>query len=226
MRIKLLPEDERPVEKALSSGIESLSNAELIALVLHTGFGGVSAIHLGEEILAGVDGGIKGLGKASPDELMSIKGVGRSKACALAGAVELGKRIASAQARYEGNAESAESVADMFMEELRYKQKEHFKCLLVDAKGKVIFCDDVSVGDLSTAVVHPREVFSQAVKRSASAVILVHNHPSGDPSPSSEDIKTTARLSESGRVLGIKVLDHVIIGDGRYISMRGAGLME
>ncbi len=226
MRIKFLPEDERPVEKALSAGIESLSNAELLALILHTGFGEVSAIHLGEEILSVTDGGLKGLGRASIEELMNVKGVGRSKACAVAGAVELGKRIASAQARYAGNIESAESVADMFMEELRYKQKEYFKCLLVDAKGKIIFCDEVSVGDLSGAVVHPREVFSQAVRKSASAVILVHNHPSGDPSPSSEDIRTTERLAESGRVLGIKVLDHVIIGDGRYISMGGAGLMD
>lgn len=226
MRIKHLPEDERPVEKAMASGLETLSNAELIALILHTGTKEMSAIHLAEELLSSVDDGMKGLGSASLDELMSIKGIGKSKACAVAGAVELGKRIASAGARYLRIIDSAENVADMFMEELRYKKKEHFKCLLVNAKGKAIYCDDVSVGELSGTVVHPREVFNQAVKKSASAVILIHNHPSGDPSPSKEDIATTERLVESGKVLGIRVLDHVIIGDGRYISMRSAGLMK
>lgn len=226
MRIKLLPEDERPVEKAFSCGMESLSNSELIALILRTGTRNTSAVHLAEEILAAADGGLKGLGSFSPDELMKLKGIGKAKACALAGAVELGKRISSAGARCAFTAESAESVAEMFMEELRYKKKEYFKCLLVNAKGKVLFCDDVSIGDLSAAVVHPREVFSQAVRKSASAVIFVHNHPSGDPSPSSDDIRTTERLVESGRILGIRVLDHIIIGDGHYVSMRGSGLME
>ncbi len=226
MRIKYMPEDERPVEKAVLYGTESLSNSELIALIIRTGTVQGSAIHLAEEVLSYVDGGIRGLANLSPDELMALKGIGKAKACAIAGAVELGRRISSAEARHGCTVSSADSVADLFMEELRYKKKEHFKCVLVNAKGKLLYCDDVSVGELSSTVVHPREVFAQAVKRSASAVILVHNHPSGDPSPSGDDILTTERLVESGKILGIKVLDHIIIGDGRYLSMRGAGLMD
>ena len=111
------------------------------------------------------------------------------------------------------------------MEKLRHEKKEHFKSVLLNTKGDVISCDDISVGELSATVVHPREVFNMAVKKSAAAVIFVHNHPSGDPSPSQEDIDTTYRLVEAGKILGIKVLDHIIIGDGKYESLRGRGII-
>lgn len=226
MQIKFLPENERPMEKSWKYGIDRLSNSELIAMLIHTGTKKKSAIGLAEEILSLFPLGIVGLGSADAIELMRINGIGKSKALTLLAAVELGKRIAIQPVCDKISIESSEDIARMFMEELRYVKKEHFKCVLVNTKGEIILIDEVSIGELSSTVVHPREVFIQAVKRSAAAVIFVHNHPSGDPNPSKEDIDTTKRLVECGELLGIRVLDHVIIGDGRFLSLRGLGLIE
>lgn len=223
MKIKYLPEEERPVEKSLSMGIESLSNGELLALLINSGTRDKSAMALAEEVLAKDRSGISYLRETSAQELMSIKGIGSSKAARIMAAVELGRRIAAKPVKKGARIESDEDVAKFFMEELRYKKKEFFKALLLDSKGKVISSETVSVGELTSTLVHPREVFSQAVKKSAAAVIFVHNHPSGDPSPSSEDIATTERLVACGNILGIKVLDHIVIGDGRYISIKLTG---
>lgn len=226
MRIKLLPEKERPVEKACTLGINRLSNAELIALVIHTGMKNKSAISLSEDILGTFPEGLKSLGGCSIDDLLEITGVGKMKGCAILAAVELGKRISSCPGADRLSIQSAEDVANIFMEELRYLKKEHFNTVLVNSKGEIILTDEVSVGELSSTVVHPREVFSQAIRKSAAAVIFVHNHPSGDSNPSDEDIKTTKRLVEGGDLLGIRVLDHIIIGDGEFTSLRGMGFIE
>lgn len=226
MQIKSLPENERPVEKACALGVEKLSNAELLALIIHTGTKNKSAIGLAEAILAEFPSGISALGNCCHEELICIDGIGKTKASTILAAVELGKRISAAPKPEKFSIESCDDVAGLFMEDLRYVRKEHFKSVLVNAKGDVISIEDISVGELSSTVVHPREVFHMAVRKSAAAVIFVHNHPSGDPKPSSEDIKTTERLIESGMILGIKVLDHIIIGDGAYSSMRGMGLMK
>ncbi|MCI5721441.1 MAG: DNA repair protein RadC [Firmicutes bacterium] len=225
MQIKLLPENERPVEKAWLNGVESLSNTELLALIIHTGTRDKSALRLAEDILSTLTGGIGDLGRCCKEELTEIDGIGRTKACALMAAVELGKRISTDPAKRKISATNSDDVAALFMEELRYLQKEHFRSILVNAKGEIISVDKVSVGELSSTVVHPREVFTMAVRKSAAAVIFVHNHPSGDPSPSKEDIDTTKRLVEAGNVLGIRVLDHIIIGDGKYESLRGRGVI-
>ena len=223
MKIKSLPKEERPVEKSFSKGIESLSNGELLALLIHSGTREKSAMALAEEVLAKDESGISYLRESTPEELMSIHGIGRSKAARIMAAVELGKRIAAKPAKEVNKIESDEDIAQRFMEELRYKKKEFFKTLLLDSKGGVISAETVSVGELTSTLVHPREVFNQAVKKSAAAIVFVHNHPSGDPSPSKEDFATTERLVMCGNILGIKVLDHLIIGDGRYISMRSMG---
>ena len=223
MKIKSLPKEERPVEKSFSKGIESLSNGELLALLIHSGTREKSAMALAEEVLAKDESGISYLRESTPEELMSIHGIGRSKAARIMAAVELGKRIAAKPAKEVNKIESDEDIAQMFMEELRYKKKEFFKTLLLVSKGGVISAETVSVGELTSTLVHPREVFNQAVKKSAAAIVFVHNHPSGDPSPSKEDFATTERLVMCGNILGIKVLDHLIIGDGRYISMRSMG---
>lgn len=225
MQIKSLPKNERPVEKALKYGIEALSNAELLALILHTGTRSKSAIGLAEDVLAQYSDGISGIATAEPEELTKINGIGEIKACSILAAVELGKRIAITPADNEICLESSESVAKLFMEKLRYEKKEHFKSILVNTKGGIITIDDVSVGELSSTVVHPREVFTMAVRKSASAIIFVHNHPSGDPTPSKEDIITTKRLIDSGKLLGIRVLDHIIIGNGRYSSLKDMELL-
>ena len=226
MQIKLLPENERPIEKAWTLGIDKLTNGELLALMIHTGTKDKSAIGLAEDVLASFPEGISGLGSCCLEELFQLHGIGRSKACRIMAAVELGKRIASAPVPKRSFIESCDDVARLFMEELRYARKEFFKCVLLNAKGHVISTEEISIGELSSTVVHPREVFHMAVRKSAAAVIFVHNHPSGDPNPSEEDIETTNRLMECGVLLGIGVLDHIIIGDGAYSSMRAMGYMK
>lgn len=223
MKIKSLPELERPLEKCLSLGAESLSNSELIAILINSGTSKRSAVDLAEEVLSRSRDGISYLRESTLEELMSIKGIGCSKAARIIAAVELGKRIASRQIKKGMKIEDDEDVAELFMEDMRQLKKEIFKALLLDSKGGVISVETVSIGELSSTIVHPREVFCQAVKKSAAAIVFVHNHPSGDPMPSGEDIATTERLSECGRLLGIKVVDHLIIGDGRYMSLRAMG---
>ena len=226
MNIKDLPVEERPMEKMLSSGVKSLSNSELLAVILRTGNRNESAIGLAERVLSFLDSGVKDLTDTSPEELMHISGVGKSKACALAAVGELVKRAGAP--RYEERIEvsCASEAAGLFMDSLRFERKEHFKTLLLDTKGRVIHIDEVSIGDLTMAPVHPREVFRGAIKRSAASIILVHNHPSGDPTPSSADMVLTERLVSAGKLIGISVHDHIIIGDGEYYSFAGMGLME
>ncbi len=223
MKIKSLPEYERPVEKCLSMGIESLSNSELLALLINSGTSERSAKDLAEEILAKSRDGISHLRESSVEELMTVRGIGSSKAARIMAAVELGKRIALRPVKKGMIIEDDEDVAELFMEEMRRLKKEMFKAVLLNSKGGVISVETVSIGELSSTIVHPREVFCQAVKKSAAAIVFVHNHPSGDPMPSDEDIATTARLKECGRLLGIRVVDHLIIGDGRYMSLRAMG---
>lgn len=226
MRIKLMPETERPLEKALDRGIKTLSNTEILAIIIHTGTKNKSAIHLAEEVLTKYPEGIAQLGESTLEDLTEIVGIGSAKALNILAAIELGKRISTGKKKAQLFVESSDDVAKLFMEELRFEKKEHFKSVMVNAKGRVIGIDNVSIGELSSTVVHPREVFIQAVKKSAAGVIFVHNHPSGDPSPSQEDILTTKRLIECGDVLGIKVLDHIIIGDGKFKSFMAMDLIK
>ena len=222
MKIKALPEYERPMEKCLSIGVERLTNSELIALLINSGTREKSAVALAEEILAQDRSGIGYLRESSVQELMNIKGIGSSKAARIMAAVELGKRIASTPVHKGMKIQDDEDVAKLFMEEMRGLKKEVFKAVLLDSKGGVISVETVSVGELSSTIVHPREVFSQAVRKSA-AIVFVHNHPSGEPMPSGEDIATTNRLIECGELLGIRVVDHLVIGDGQYMSLRAMG---
>ncbi|MBS5334333.1 MAG: DNA repair protein RadC [Firmicutes bacterium] len=223
MKIKALPEYERPMEKCLSIGVERLTNSELIALLINSGTREKSAVALAEEILAQDRSGIGYLRESSVQELMNIKGIGSSKAARIMAAVELGKRIASTPVHKGMKIQDDEDVAKLFMEEMRGLKKEVFKAVLLDSKGGVISVETVSVGELSSTIVHPREVFSQAVRKSAAAIVFVHNHPSGEPMPSGEDIATTNRLIECGELLGIRVVDHLVIGDGQYMSLRAMG---
>ncbi len=226
MQMKSLPENERPVEKVWTGGIGNLSNAELLALVLHTGMRNKSAIGLAGDVLAAFPEGLGELASCCPEDLARIDGIGKTKAAALLAACELGKRISASPAAQRISIEKPGDIARMFMEDMRYAKKEYFKSVLVNSKGGILSIDDISVGELSSAPVHPREVYHMAVRKSAAAVIFVHNHPSGDPSPSREDEVTTRRLVQGGELLGIRVLDHIVIGDGRYASMRELGLID
>ena len=224
LTIKELPADERPREKMLANGAHNLSNAELIAILLRTGTPQESALRLAEKLLYKHQG-LSGLGALSPQEISQLKGIGLAKAVTIAAAVEMGKRISILPMGDRPVIHSPQDAADLMMPRLRYENKEHFIALLLSTKNHVLAISTISLGSLNASVVHPRELFHAAINHSAASVILVHNHPSGDPSPSQEDISLTKRLVEAGRILDISVLDHVIIGDGRYISFKEKGII-
>lgn len=222
--IKELPEEERPREKLLKYGVESLSNAELLALIISTGNRSRTAVELSQDIL-NYFGGLRALNNLSIEEITKINGVGIAKAAQLKAVVELSKRLTQLKNRDRTVVKSPENAANLLMPELRFLTQEVFKLILLDVKNQVIAVPQISKGGLSSSIVHPREVFKEAIRRSSAAIILAHNHPSGIPDPSKEDIKITERLIETGRIVGIDVLDHIIIGDGVYISMKEKGII-
>ncbi len=225
--IKEWPEDERPREKMLKQSVGSLSNAELLALITRTGDTATrkSAIDLGREIIVHFGDNLRELGSADLAEICTIKGMGPAKATGIKAAFTLAARFQSRKLEHLDRFTSPRQVFDYFHHEFRDSRKEYFLTLLLDGKNRIIRRVQVSQGSLNQSIVHPREVFVPAVKESAAAIILVHNHPTGDPAPSSEDIAITRRLREAGDIMGIKVLDHIIIGDGEYVSFVERGLL-
>lgn len=220
MKIREMRESQRPREKMVLYGSQALTDSELLAILLKTGTRNRSAIEVSDTILNHGAEGLRNIADMSLEELQSFEGVGLAKACQIKAAVELGRRIAQSRIINKGRVTAIGDVLDMFMEEMRYEKKELFKALLLDSKGGILSKETISVGDLSSSIVHPRETFKSAVRRSAASVLFVHNHPSGDPTPSKEDIIVTRRLVEAGDILGITVLDHVVIGDGTYVSLK------
>ncbi len=200
-------------------GAAQLTDRELLAILLATGNRECSALELAELLLAEL-GGLQQLREASLDELMQQKGVGLAKAATIAAAIELGKRIWTTNGDYRPVIGSSAEAAELLMGRLRGMDREHFMVMLLNQKHAVISVETVSIGTLTGSLVHPREVFKQAIKRSASAVILVHNHPSGACEPSEQDKLVTKRLKEAGQIIGIDVIDHIIIGEDMYYSFR------
>lgn len=225
MTMKKLPYEERPREKMILQGREFLSNGELLAILLRTGTKDKSALDLASEVLRLDSTGILFLQNCTLEQLSAIKGLGQAKACQLLAAAELGKRMATMPRKDRDRVTSPADIAALFMEKLRYHNEEHFYVLMINAKGEIIEQAETSIGDLCSTVIHPREVFSKAIKRSAASVVFIHNHPSGDPTPSQQDIDTTQRLVQAADILGINVLDHIVIGDGEYISLKSCGHM-
>ena len=223
MRMNQLPVGEKPREKLLRDGPEGLSTVEVLAVILGTGTRSKSVMDLASEVLAMDARGLRYLAECSPEELKKVSGMGEAKVCMLMAALELGKRLSCLPAEERVRIKCPDDIANLFLERLRYEKKEHFKCLLINSRGEILEEHEVSIGDLNSSASHPREVFSPAVRRSAGSVAFVHTHPSGDPSPSDADIDSTRRLVEAGNLLGIPVIDHIIIGDGTYISMKGLG---
>ncbi|MBG0763656.1 MAG: DNA repair protein RadC [Tissierellales bacterium] len=215
-----IPNDERPREKLLKYGAKSLTNSELIGILLRVGSNKDTAITLGQKILKENEKGLLNLVNATPDSLNKFHGVSNAKAATILAAVELGKRISSTKASESFKITSPQDVSALVMEDMRYYKKEYFKIILLDTKNKVIDIITISIGSLNSSIVHPREVFLEAVKKSSASIILLHNHPSGEVQPSREDINITQRLIEAGDIMGIKVLDHIIIGDGTYLSFK------
>ena len=218
-KVKDMALEERPREKMLLSGAKNLSNAELLAILLRTGTKKRNAIELANDIINKDSQGIRYLQDMSIEELCKIEGIGLSKATQIKAALELGLRISS----YRPNKYKVKNPWDIYkyyMEGLRYKQNEVFKVVLLNTKNEIITDVDVSVGTLNSSLVHPREVFIEAIKRSSNKIILIHNHPSGSIEPSVEYKNITKRLISCGEIIGIEVIDHIIIGDGMYFSFK------
>ncbi len=224
LTIKELPEDIRPRERLKLNGSSALNNSELLAILLRTGNAGKTAIELASQILK-EQGSLKKLGSITMEELSNFKGIGTAKAAQIIAAIELGKRIATTGEQARSKLSCPEDVAVLLLEEMRHLDREQFRSLSLTTKNHLIAVDTISIGSLNSSIVHPREVFKKAIIRSAAGVIFVHNHPSGDPEPSKEDISITNRLLQAGETIGINVLDHIIIGDNCFISFKEKGLI-
>lgn len=222
--IKDYPVNERPRERLIGHGPESLTNQELIAIILRTGTKDESVLQISQKLIQHFDG-LRMLKHATLEELTSLKGIGKAKAIQLLASLELGKRIATLQEVERYVIRSPEDGANYVMEEMRFLSQEHFVCIYLNTKNQVLFRKTIFIGSLNSSIVHPREVFKEALKRSAASIICVHNHPSGDPTPSREDIDVTKRLVECGKMMGIELLDHIIIGEKRYVSLKEKGYM-
>ncbi len=216
------PKNERPRERLLREGPAKLSDAQLLAILLRVGRRDASAVQVGMEILRDLKG-LQGLANRGLEELCQIPGVGHAKAAQLLAALELGKRALAAPLSTGVRIGSSADLFHHYHPYLREMKHEVFKIILLDAKHTIIRDATVSEGSLTLSIVHPREVFNFAVRESAAAVIFLHNHPSGDPQPSREDHLLTERLVTAGEVLGIQVLDHLVMGDGRYVSFADKG---
>lgn len=221
-RVSEWPSYERPREKLVAMGARSLNDSELLAILLRTGNRNESAVALAQRLLA-TFGGIPGLSRALVAELSRVKGIGMAKGAQILAALELGRRLSERSLIPEESIRSGESVYRLLGPRLREERRESFWVLLLDTKHRLKRMEKISEGTLSMTPVHPREAFSPAVRESASAVIFVHNHPSGDPEPSPEDWSLTSRLVECGTLLGVRVLDHIVTGDHAYVSLRERG---
>ena len=224
LKIKELPLHERPRERLEKLGPEALSDAELLAILLRTGVQGVSALGLANRLLFRF-GDLKSLAAASLEQLRQTEGIGPAKAVQIKAAFDIAKRLSQFRPEQKPVVRSSRDVFALLADEMRLQEKECFKALYLDVKNHVKKVETISVGTLSASLVHPREVFKSAVRDNCAAVIIVHNHPTGDPTPSSHDTETTERIKAAGKVLGIKLLDHIIIGEGRYFSYKDKDLI-
>lgn len=219
LKIMDLPVEERPRERLLRYGAENLSNSELLAIILRTGIRNENIMSLSNRLLV-QSGGLNGLLNLSQEEIMSLKGIGSAKASQIIAIGELTKRFKSYKSGEQSKINQPMDVASLFMEEMRRYKEEHLRVVMLNTKNIVIAVKDVSIGSLNSSIVHPREIFAEAIRKSSAAIVICHNHPSGDPTPSSEDIQVTHRLKECGKLLGIDLLDHIIIGNGVYVSLK------
>lgn len=219
-----LPENERPRERLLRYGTEALSNAELLAIILGTGSRAEDILTLSNRILKD-SRGLNGLLTMNAEECMTLKGIGKAKACRILALAEISKRFKSYRSGENYKITSPKDAANLLMEEMRYLEKEYLKIIMLNVKNVILGVHNVSIGSLNSSIVHPREVFTEAIKKHSASIILCHNHPSGDPSPSNEDINVTRRINECSKILGIDFLDHIIIGNGVYTSLKEKGIM-
>ena len=219
-----LPISERPRERLQKLGIEALSAQEILALILGRGVAGESVMVTAQRLLSRF-GSLKGIAGASVEELSQVKGIGVAKGSQIKAAFELANRVEGySEAGNKPLVKTPEDVVGLVRGRLKGKKKEHFLALLLDTRNQLIKVAEISVGSLDSSLVHPREVFKEAISATAASVIFVHNHPSGDPTASEDDIRLTKRLAGAGEIVGIDVLDHIIIGDKNYLSLKREGL--
>ncbi len=219
-----LPISERPRERLQKFGVDALSAQEILSLILGRGIAGESVMVTAQRLLSQF-GNLKGIASASVEELSQVKGIGIAKASQIKAAFELANRLEGySEAGDKPLVKTPEEVVNLVKGRLKGKKKEYFLALLLDTRNQLIKVAEISVGSLDSSIVHPREVFKEAISASAASVIFVHNHPSGDPTASEDDIKLTKRLAEAGEIVGIDVLDHIIITDKKYLSLKREGL--
>lgn len=223
--IKEMPTEERPRERLARLGPEALKDAELIAVILRTGTNKVSVLTLAEKLLTEF-GNLRRLAQATVEEITTrVKGVGKVKAIELKAALELGKRLAHYTKAPSQKIKSPSDVVDLLMTTYKDYETEHFTCIFMNVRNEVIKIMEISKGGIDSAVVSPAEVFRHAVRMGACNIIVVHNHPSGDPEPSQADLDISNQLLEAGKIIGVQVLDHLILGDGKYVSLKERALI-
>ncbi|OSB14336.1 RadC family protein [Clostridium botulinum] len=221
-KIKDLPKNERPQERLIRYGAEVLSNSELLAVILRTGTKNQNIMMLASSLIKET-GGLDQLFNQSIEELTKIKGIGVTKAVQILALSELSKRFKTYKSGNEYKISTPLDVSNLVMEDMKYLKQEKLKILILNTKNIVTYIRDVFIGTLNSSIVHPREIFCEAIKKNGASIIICHNHPSGDPTPSKEDINITLRLKECGRLIGIDLLDHIIIGENKYVSMKEKG---
>lgn len=222
-RIMDLDEDERPRERLARLGAQALSSAELLAILLRVGRRGENAVQMGQRVLK-TFGGLKGLHRAAYAEVEQLHGVGEAKATAIKAAIELGRRLSLEAPDERPAINSPADAAGLVQYEMQALEKEHLRVILLDTRNNVMEIVEIYRGSLNASVVRVGEVFTPAVRRNAASILVLHNHPSGDPTPSPEDITLTRALVQAGKLLNIEVLDHVVIGYGKYVSLKERGL--
>lgn len=213
---------DRPRERLLRQGAMSLSNQELLAILLRTGTKEESVLALANRVLSTFER-LHHLKHATIEEMIAIKGIGEVKAIQILAAIELGRRLSQKQNDDKFTVRSPQDAAAYLMPDMTSLSQEHFVALFLNVKNQIMHKKTIFIGSLNASIVHPREIFREAVKRSAASIICAHNHPSGIPTPSPEDIEVTKRIQEAGFIIGIELLDHIIIGDHQFISLKEKG---
>lgn len=223
LSVKELPAHDRPRERLYFQGPAALREEELIAIILRTGTRGLSVLDLARSILTRY-GGLGGLARVGASELRAVNGLGMAKAVELQAALELGRRLAGLHPEARPQVRSPADLANLLLPEMSFLEQEHLRVVLLDTKNRVLAAPEVYVGSINTSVVRVAELFREAIRQNAAALIVVHNHPSGDPTPSPEDVKVTREVAAAGELLDVEVLDHLVLGQNRFVSMRERGL--
>lgn len=226
LTMKELPESERPYDKFLNTGVEGLSDAELLAIILRSGSKGRTALQLAQDVLCREQRNLLNLNQLTMTELAEIPGIGKVKAIQLKCIAELAKRMSATTYRKNMKVDEPKTIAEYYMEQLRHETREKLLVAMFDTKNHFLGDEVLSIGTVNSSLVSPREIYLKALRSQAVNIILLHNHPSGEAEPSAEDLRTTRRVAECGRMLGITLADHIIIGDNSYTSMRESGSLN